>query len=91
MNVDFVPFRRGVRVLCKPRLIFSRINGPNVLNNNINYMTRCHMWVHNVSSTLLGNMIFIFDSIYVCVDFVVFLPEVSLLNHLTLILCYACS
>ena len=30
MNVDFVPFIRGVRVLCKPRLIFSRINGPNV-------------------------------------------------------------
>ena len=28
MNVDFVPFIRGVRVLCKPRLIFSRINGP---------------------------------------------------------------
>ena len=29
MNVDFVPFIRGVRVVCKPRLIFSRINGPN--------------------------------------------------------------
>ena len=28
VNVDFVPFIRGVRVLCKPRLIFSRINGP---------------------------------------------------------------
>ena len=32
MNVDFVPFIRGVRVLCKPRLIFSRINGPIVKN-----------------------------------------------------------
>ena len=31
MNVDFVPFIRGVRVLCKPRLIFSRINGPIVM------------------------------------------------------------
>ena len=36
VNVDFVPFVRGVRGLCKPRpelaagLIFSRINGPNV-------------------------------------------------------------
>ena len=30
MNVDFVPFILVVRVLCKPRLIFSRINGPNV-------------------------------------------------------------
>ena len=30
VNVDFVPFIRGVRVLCKPRLIFSRISGPNV-------------------------------------------------------------
>ena len=46
MNVDFVPVIRGVRVLCKPRLtlaaayirrsqskprlIFSRINGPNI-------------------------------------------------------------
>ena len=30
MNVDFVPFIRGVCVLCKPRLVFSRINGPNV-------------------------------------------------------------
>ena len=30
MNVDFVPIIRGVRVLCKPRLIFSRINGPNI-------------------------------------------------------------
>ena len=28
VNVDFVPFIRGVRVLCKPRLVFSRINGP---------------------------------------------------------------
>ena len=28
VNLDFVPFIRGVRVLCKPRLIFSRINGP---------------------------------------------------------------
>ena len=28
VNVDFVPFIRGVRVLCKPRLIFSHINGP---------------------------------------------------------------
>ena len=28
MNVDFVPFIRGVRVLCKPRHIFCRINGP---------------------------------------------------------------
>ena len=28
MNVDFVPFLLGVRVFCKPRLIFSRINGP---------------------------------------------------------------
>ena len=28
MNVDFVPFIRGVRGLRKPRLIFSRINGP---------------------------------------------------------------
>ena len=28
LNVDFVPFIRGVRVSCKPRLIFSRINGP---------------------------------------------------------------
>ena len=31
VNVDFVPFIRGVSVLCKPRLIFSRINGPIVL------------------------------------------------------------
>ena len=31
MNIDFVPFIRGVRVLCKPRLIFSRINGPNII------------------------------------------------------------
>ena len=31
VNVDFVPFIRGIRVLCKPRLIFSRINGPNEL------------------------------------------------------------
>ena len=30
VNVDFVPFIRGVRVLCKARLIFSRITGPNV-------------------------------------------------------------
>ena len=29
VNVDFVPFIRGVRGLRKPRLIFSRINGPN--------------------------------------------------------------
>ena len=29
VNVDFVPFIRGVCVLCKPRHIFSRINGPN--------------------------------------------------------------
>ena len=28
VNVDFVPFIRGVRGLRKPRLIFSRINGP---------------------------------------------------------------
>ena len=28
VNVDFVPFIRGVRVLCEPQLIFSRINGP---------------------------------------------------------------
>ena len=27
VNVDFVPFIRGVCVLCKPRLIFSGING----------------------------------------------------------------
>ena len=37
MNVDFVPFILGVRVLCKPRpskprLIFSRINGPIVFD-----------------------------------------------------------
>ena len=32
VNVDFVPFIGGVRVLCRPRLIFSRINGPNVSN-----------------------------------------------------------
>ena len=31
VNVDFVPFIRGVCVLCKPRLIFSRINGPIVV------------------------------------------------------------
>ena len=31
MNVDFVSFIRGVRVLCKPPLIFCRINGPNVI------------------------------------------------------------
>ena len=31
MNVDFVPFVRGVHVLRKLRLIFSRINGPNML------------------------------------------------------------
>ena len=31
VNVDFVPFIRGVRCLRKPRLIFSRINGPNIL------------------------------------------------------------
>ena len=30
VNVDFVPFIRGVCAMCKPRLIFSRINGPNV-------------------------------------------------------------
>ena len=30
VSVDFVPFIRSFRVLCKPRLIFSRINGPNV-------------------------------------------------------------
>ena len=30
VNVDFVPFIRGVRVLCKPWLIFSRISSPNV-------------------------------------------------------------
>ena len=29
VNVDLVPFIRSVRVLCKPRLIFSRINSPN--------------------------------------------------------------
>ena len=28
MNADFVPFIRGDRVLSKPRLISSRINGP---------------------------------------------------------------
>ena len=33
MNVDFVPFIRGVLVLSKPRLVFSRINGPNVHNS----------------------------------------------------------
>ena len=33
VNVDFVPFIRGVRGLRKPRLIFSRINGPNVAQN----------------------------------------------------------
>ena len=33
MNFDFVPFKRGVRVLCKPRLIFSHINGPNIGRN----------------------------------------------------------
>ena len=31
VNVDFVPFIRGVRFLCKPRLIFSLINGPIIL------------------------------------------------------------
>ena len=30
MNIDFVPFIRGVGVLCKPRLIFSRVYGSNV-------------------------------------------------------------
>ena len=30
VNVDLVPFVGGVRVFCKPRLIFSRINGPMV-------------------------------------------------------------
>ena len=29
INVDFVPFIRSVRVLCKPQLIFSCINNPN--------------------------------------------------------------
>ena len=39
VNVDFVPFIRGVRVLCKPRLIFSRINGPIVtVMENESYM-----------------------------------------------------
>ena len=33
VNVDFVPFIRGARVLCKPRLIFPRINGPNFNEN----------------------------------------------------------
>ena len=28
VNVDFVPFIRGVRVFRKPRLILSRTNGP---------------------------------------------------------------
>ena len=31
VNVDFVPFIQGVCALCKPRLMFSRINGPNEL------------------------------------------------------------
>ena len=39
VNVDFVPFIRGVRVLCKPRLIFSRINGPNDFSQS-NLVTR---------------------------------------------------
>ena len=34
MNVDFVPFIRGVRVLCKPRLIFYRINSPIISERN---------------------------------------------------------
>ena len=33
VNVDFVPFIRGSRVLCKLRVIFSRINGPNFNEN----------------------------------------------------------
>ena len=28
VKVDLVPFIPGVCVLCKPRLIFSRVNGP---------------------------------------------------------------
>ena len=36
VNVDFVPFIRGVRGLRKPRLIFSRINGPNVPGQDAN-------------------------------------------------------
>ena len=31
VNVDFVPFIRDFRVLCKPRLILSRINVPNMV------------------------------------------------------------
>ena len=34
MNVDLVSFIRDVRVLCKPRLVLSRINGPNVVPNS---------------------------------------------------------
>ena len=34
MNVDLVPFLRGVRVLCKSRLIFSRMNGPIVTTSD---------------------------------------------------------
>ena len=33
VNVDFLPFIRGVRVLCKQRVIFSRINGPIVVRS----------------------------------------------------------
>ena len=35
MNFDFVTFKRGVRGQCKPRLIFSRTNGPNETSNKI--------------------------------------------------------
>ena len=51
VNVDFVPFIRSVRVLCKPRLIFSRINGPNKplpLDYNKNSLiTRCYVIIIN--------------------------------------------
>ena len=40
MNIDFVPFIRGVRVLRKPRLIFSRINGSNVPLNASTCVTK---------------------------------------------------
>ena len=49
MNVDFVPFIRGVHVLCKPRLIFSRINGPIVaflvfVHVTFKFRLSIHLW-----------------------------------------------
>ena len=45
MNVDLVPFVRGVCVLCKPRLIFSRINGPVVIHKTVQDCTKILMTV----------------------------------------------